>query len=178
MVDSRLAAFLEQGLGMHMATRNEALQPNGARVSAIKVGDEGTTVVKVFLHLSRDEQRARAGDDAERVGSAEKVGKTEQPDNAHQHEHDAGQADPGRQGAADRRHASCATKRRRCRLDRTQTDRGPARRLAANRSTLTRSGCCRWRQSPPDSRDPGRRQNPAAARSLHRPGSAPSDPPD
>lgn len=48
MLDSRLAAFLEQGLGMHMATRNEALQPNGARVSAIKVTDHGTTVV-VYL---------------------------------------------------------------------------------------------------------------------------------
>lgn len=45
MVNRQLADFLEQGVGMHMATRNEALQPNGARASAIKVTDDGATVV-------------------------------------------------------------------------------------------------------------------------------------
>lgn len=48
MLNKQLSDFLEQGLSMHMATRDEALQPHGARVSALKVEDGGTSVV-VYL---------------------------------------------------------------------------------------------------------------------------------
>ena len=37
MIDSKLAGFLEEGLGIHLGTRNERLEPNGARVIAVKV---------------------------------------------------------------------------------------------------------------------------------------------
>jgi hypothetical protein len=40
MIDSTLAAFLEEGLGIHLGTRNERLEPNGARVIAVKVDDQ------------------------------------------------------------------------------------------------------------------------------------------
>jgi hypothetical protein len=45
MLDKELAAFLEQGLAIQMATRDESLRPNGARVSALRVEDEGESVV-------------------------------------------------------------------------------------------------------------------------------------
>ena len=41
MIDPQLAAFLQEGLGIHVGTRNERLEPNGARVSAVKVEDDG-----------------------------------------------------------------------------------------------------------------------------------------
>jgi hypothetical protein len=45
MLDKELSAFLEQGLASQMATRNESLRPNGARVSALRVEDGGKAVV-------------------------------------------------------------------------------------------------------------------------------------
>jgi hypothetical protein len=45
MLDKELAAFLERGLAIHIATRNEALEPNGARVSALEVDQDGASVV-------------------------------------------------------------------------------------------------------------------------------------
>ena len=39
MIDSTLAAFLEEGLGIHLGTRNARLEPNGARIIAVKVDD-------------------------------------------------------------------------------------------------------------------------------------------
>ena len=48
MIDSQLAAFLQEGLGIHLGTRDERLQPNGARAVAVKVEDDGQHLV-VFI---------------------------------------------------------------------------------------------------------------------------------
>ena len=48
MLDKELAAFLEEGLSIYVATRNARLEPNGARGSAVKVDDDGTHIV-VFV---------------------------------------------------------------------------------------------------------------------------------
>jgi len=45
MIDPQLAQFLQEGLGIHLGTRNEKLEPNGARAVAIKVEDDGAHVV-------------------------------------------------------------------------------------------------------------------------------------
>jgi len=41
MIDGTLAAFLQEGVGIHIGTRNEALQPNGARAIAVRVEPDG-----------------------------------------------------------------------------------------------------------------------------------------
>lgn len=45
MIDPQLARFLQEGLGIHLGTRNEQLEPNGARAVAIRVEDDGQHVV-------------------------------------------------------------------------------------------------------------------------------------
>jgi hypothetical protein len=45
MIDARLAEFLEEGLGIHLGTRNRRLEPNGARVLAVTVEPDRTHVV-------------------------------------------------------------------------------------------------------------------------------------
>jgi hypothetical protein len=45
MIDAELSAFLHEGVGIHIATRNAALQPNGARALAVKVEDDGRHLV-------------------------------------------------------------------------------------------------------------------------------------
>jgi hypothetical protein len=45
MIDAQLADFLHEGLGIHIGTRNDRLEPNGARVSAVKVEDDGVHFV-------------------------------------------------------------------------------------------------------------------------------------
>lgn len=44
MIDPELAAFLEGGVAIHIASRNERLEPNGARVVAVKVDADGSHV--------------------------------------------------------------------------------------------------------------------------------------
>jgi hypothetical protein len=41
MIDRELAAFLQEGLGIHIGTRNQRLEPNGARALAVKVDEDG-----------------------------------------------------------------------------------------------------------------------------------------
>jgi hypothetical protein len=41
MIHGPLAAFLQEGVGIHIATRNAALEPNGTRALAVKVEDDG-----------------------------------------------------------------------------------------------------------------------------------------
>ena len=41
MIDSDLAAFLQEGVGIHIASRNAALEPNGSRALAVKVDADG-----------------------------------------------------------------------------------------------------------------------------------------
>jgi hypothetical protein len=42
MIDSELAAFLEEGIGIQIGTRDANLAPNGARVVAVRVEEDGT----------------------------------------------------------------------------------------------------------------------------------------
>ena len=44
MITPDLAAFLEGEVAIHIATRNERLEPNGARVAAVTVDADGTHV--------------------------------------------------------------------------------------------------------------------------------------
>lgn len=44
MIDAQLAAFLRDGLGIHVGTRDEQLRPNGARAVAVRVDDDGRHV--------------------------------------------------------------------------------------------------------------------------------------
>jgi hypothetical protein len=48
MIEAKLARFLEEGLGFHLGTRNDQLEPNGARAIAVKV-DETAGHVSVYL---------------------------------------------------------------------------------------------------------------------------------
>jgi hypothetical protein len=45
MINKELAAFLEEGIGIQIGTRNASLEPNGARVVAVRVEDNGTHIV-------------------------------------------------------------------------------------------------------------------------------------
>jgi hypothetical protein len=45
MINGTLAAFLEEGVGIHIGTRNAALQPNGARAIAVRVEADGAHLV-------------------------------------------------------------------------------------------------------------------------------------
>ena len=47
-IDSQMAAFLQEGMPAHIATRNAQLEPSGARVTAIKIDADGEHVT-VFL---------------------------------------------------------------------------------------------------------------------------------
>jgi hypothetical protein len=57
MIDPQLAAFLEQGVGIHIGTRNEQLHPNGARAVAAKVEGGGTHLVVYVAELAADRLR-------------------------------------------------------------------------------------------------------------------------
>jgi hypothetical protein len=45
MLDKSLTEFLEQGLAIHMGTRDQRLRPNGCVVTAVRVEDEGRQLV-------------------------------------------------------------------------------------------------------------------------------------
>jgi hypothetical protein len=45
MLNPTLAAFLQEGLGIHVGTRNERLEPNGARGIAVTVEPDGAHLV-------------------------------------------------------------------------------------------------------------------------------------
>jgi hypothetical protein len=44
MIDKQLAAFLEEGLVIHLGTRNDRLEPSGVRVTAVVVDEDGVHV--------------------------------------------------------------------------------------------------------------------------------------
>ena len=48
MIDATLAGFLQEGLGIHIGTRNERLEPNGARAIAVQVDADGAHIA-VYL---------------------------------------------------------------------------------------------------------------------------------
>jgi hypothetical protein len=45
MIEPQLAAFLQEGVGIHIGTRNESFEPNGARAIAVTVDPDGTHLV-------------------------------------------------------------------------------------------------------------------------------------
>ena len=45
MIDAILAEFLQSGLGIHVGTRDERLEPSGCRATALKVEDDGKHAV-------------------------------------------------------------------------------------------------------------------------------------
>jgi hypothetical protein len=45
MLDRTLTEFLEQGLAIHIGTRNARMEPNGCRVTAVRVEDQGRQLV-------------------------------------------------------------------------------------------------------------------------------------
>ena len=45
MIDPALASFLEEGLSLHIGTRDATFQPQGARVAAVKVETGGLNLV-------------------------------------------------------------------------------------------------------------------------------------
>ena len=45
MINPALAAFLQEGVGIHIGTRNGALEPNGARAIAVQVEPDGAHLV-------------------------------------------------------------------------------------------------------------------------------------
>jgi hypothetical protein len=44
-LDDDMAGFIQQGLAIHIGTRNERLEPNGARVAAVAVGKDRQHVI-------------------------------------------------------------------------------------------------------------------------------------
>ena len=45
MLDRSITEFLELGLAIHMGTRNARMEPNGCRVTALRVEDQGTHLI-------------------------------------------------------------------------------------------------------------------------------------
>jgi hypothetical protein len=45
MLDKSLTEFLEHGLAIHIGTRDAAMRPNGCRVTAVRVEDQGRRLV-------------------------------------------------------------------------------------------------------------------------------------
>jgi hypothetical protein len=52
MIDKELAAFLEEGIAIQIGTRTERLEPNGARVVAVRVQDEGAFITAFVPELA------------------------------------------------------------------------------------------------------------------------------
>lgn len=57
MIGSELAAFLEQGVGIHIGTRNEHLEPSGARALAVKVEGGGSHLVVYVAEIGASRLR-------------------------------------------------------------------------------------------------------------------------
>jgi hypothetical protein len=58
MIGPELAAFLEQGVGIHIGTRNNQLHPNGARAVAAKVEASGSQLVVYVAEIAAVRLRA------------------------------------------------------------------------------------------------------------------------
>ena len=67
MIDARLAEFLEEGIGIHIATRDREFLPHGARALAVRVEQDGAHLVVfvstvaargLFAHLQEKAQAA------------------------------------------------------------------------------------------------------------------------
>jgi hypothetical protein len=58
MIEPELAAFLEQGVGIHIGTRNDQLHPNGARAVAAKVEGAGSHLLVYVAEIAAARLRA------------------------------------------------------------------------------------------------------------------------
>ena len=45
MLDKSLTEFLESGLAIHIGTRNQRMEPNGCRVTALRVEEQGSHLI-------------------------------------------------------------------------------------------------------------------------------------
>ena len=52
MIDQQLAAFVEDGVGIHIGTRNARFEPNGARAISLKVEEDGRHVVVYIADIA------------------------------------------------------------------------------------------------------------------------------
>ena len=52
MIDAKLAGFLEEGIGIHIGTRDASLRPNGARALAVKVDGDGQHLVVYVAEIA------------------------------------------------------------------------------------------------------------------------------
>lgn len=52
MIDRQLAGFLEGPVGIHVGTRSEGLEPNGARAVAVAVEADGTHLVVYLVRVA------------------------------------------------------------------------------------------------------------------------------
>jgi hypothetical protein len=66
MIDKQLAAFLEDGVGIHLGSRNERLEPSGARSIAAAVDADGAQLVVYLARVAA----ARVLPDLEANGQA------------------------------------------------------------------------------------------------------------
>jgi hypothetical protein len=55
MLDQALTEFLECGLAIHIGTRNAAMRPNGCRVTAVRVEEQGQHLVAYLPKAARAE---------------------------------------------------------------------------------------------------------------------------
>src|SRR5690349_12950625 len=58
MINAELAAFLEQGIGIHIGTRDERLRPNGARAVAARVERGGSHLLVYVAQIAAGRLRA------------------------------------------------------------------------------------------------------------------------
>lgn len=52
MIDPALASFLQEGLGIHLGTRDDRLQPSGARAVAVAVEPDGRHVIAYLAEIA------------------------------------------------------------------------------------------------------------------------------
>ena len=54
MIDQQLAAFLENGVGVHLGTRTAELEPNGARAVSLKIEPDGEHVLVLISAVAAE----------------------------------------------------------------------------------------------------------------------------
>jgi hypothetical protein len=54
MIGTELAAFLQEGVGIHIGTRNAALEPNGSRALAVKVEEDARHLVVYVARVAAE----------------------------------------------------------------------------------------------------------------------------
>lgn len=65
MIDRELAAFLEEGLVIHLGTRNARLEPSGTRVAAVTVEPDGLHVTAYLPKIAAPHHLANLQDNGQ-----------------------------------------------------------------------------------------------------------------